>query len=110
MPTARTVNEKSPLHMTVGFKDEDGNPLVPTTAEWRLDDRETDTQIVDWTNMPTPAASMAVVIPGAEHVIVDEDKVREKRTFGIRANGGLAAEAFQEYHYHVLNIYGTSGA
>lgn len=110
MPTARTVNEKSPLYMTVGFQDENGDPLIPTTAEWRLDDRETDAEIVGWTNMPTPAASMSVLIPAANHTIVDEEKVREKRTFGIRSNGGLAAEAHQEYHYHVLNLYAPSGA
>ena len=96
--------------MTINFKDENGDPLAPTTAEWRLDDSEMETAIVAWTNMPTPAASMSVIIPGTNNVIVDDTSIREERVFSIRANSGLPAEAHQEFMYHVLNLYAPSGA
>jgi len=106
---AKTVNEKSPLFMTVEFKDETGSPLIPTTVEWRLDDKETNTEIVDWTNLPSPAATMTVIIPATNNEIVNEAKVREERMFGVRANVGMGAEAHAEFQYHVLNLTGPSG-
>ena len=104
----RTVNEKSPLYMTMVFKDEIGDPLIPTTVEWRLDDHK-GTEIVAWTIMPGPAASMSVIIPGSNNLIQDEASVKESRTFGIRVNDSLASEAHGELKYDVLNLIGPSG-
>ena len=107
----RTVNEKSPMFMTLVFTDEAGDPLVPTTAEWRLDNKETDpvTEIVAWTTMPAPASTMTVTISGANNAINDETKVREERAFGVRVDDGLAGEAHSEFQYHIINLTGPSG-
>jgi len=99
------VNEKSPLYLTFTFKDEVGAPLVPTTVEWRLDNVETGTQVVDWTNIGSPASSMAHTIPGTNNTIVNTLNVREERAFGLRLNAGLPAEAHQEFKYHVINLF-----
>ena len=107
---ARTVNEKSPLYMTVTFTDEVGDPLIPQTVDWRLDDHETGAEIVAWTPLGGVAATMNLTIPSTYNVIEDETSIREQRTFGIRANDGLAAEAHEEFHYHVLNLHGPSGS
>ena len=106
---ARTVNERSPLYMTVVFKDENDTPLIPTTVEWRLDDLELDQEIVGWTALGSPAASMSVIIPAGNNIIVNETKVREARMFGIRINQGLSSEANAEFKYHVLNLNSTAG-
>ena len=106
---SNTVNEKSPLFMTVSFKDEVGDPLVPTTVEWRLDDLETTQEVVGWTNLPGPTADMNVTIPASNHVIINDGSVREERVFGVRINVGLGAEAHQEFRYHVLNLFAPSG-
>ena len=107
---ARTVNEKSPLFMAIVFKDENGAALVPSTVEWRLDDLELGAEIVAWTLLPSPASIMSVIIPSSNNVINDETMVRERRAFGIRVNSTLAAEAHEEFQYHVLNLTGPSGA
>jgi len=106
---ATTVNEKSPLYLTVKFKDEFDAPLIPTTIEWRLDDKEIDAEIVGWTILGSPAATMNVTVPATNNEIVNEDKVREERMFGIRVNVGLGAEAHAEFQYHVLNLTGPTG-
>jgi len=106
---ANTVKEKSPLFMLLGFKDELGAPLIPNTVEWRLDDRELDSEIVPWTALPTPAANMTMIIPGTNNTIVTETNIRERRTFGLRLNSGLPAEAHDQFHYHVLNLFGPKG-
>ena len=108
-----TVNEKSPLCMTMTFKDEDAAPLVPATAEWRLDDVDdidNAIEIVDWTALTGMASTMKVTIPSTNNVIVNEENVREARMFGVRINVGLDSEAHQQYKYHVLNLRGPSGA
>lgn len=107
---ADTVNEKSPLYMTMVFTDENDAPFVPTTIEWRLDDREDDSEIVAWTALGSPASTMNVTIPASNNIIVTETKTRERRSFGIRIDDGLLAEAHAEFHYHVLNLLGASGA
>lgn len=106
---ARTVNERSPLYMTVAFTDENGDPLVPSSVEWRLDDLELETTIVDWTNLPAPSSTMSVVIGATKNTIVDEDNVREERMFGVRVDNGLDTEAHAEYKYHVINLRGPLG-
>ncbi len=102
-----TVNELSSLCMSLSFKDEAGDPLIPSTVSWRLDDKETDTEIVGWTSLPSPAAEMSVVIPGSDNQIVDESKKRERRTFGVRVDNTLEGEGYGEIHYHVINMFGT---
>jgi len=105
---ARTVKEKSPLYMTITLKDENDDPLVPATFEWRLDDAELDTEIVAWTNVPGPAATVIVVIAGTNHIIGDNTHVKESRMFGVRVNASLASEAHNQYKYDVLNVLGAT--
>ena len=107
--TMLTVNEKSPLRMTLIFTDFDGAPLIPTTVEWRLDDLTNDTEVVAWTNIPGPASTMTVVIPGANNIIGDETHVKEVQLFGVRADDGLIGEAHSEYSYNVANLSGPTG-
>lgn len=106
---ARTVKEKSPLHMTVTFTDENGDPLIPQTVDWRLDNHDTDAEIVPWTALGGISSSMVVVIPATNNVIEDESNVREERSFGIRVNSGQGSEAHDEFHYHIINLHGPSG-
>ncbi len=107
----QTVNEKSPLYMKMEFTDENGDDLIPTTVEWRLDDMEEDppTEIVAWTNIPSPAATVNVTIPGSNNLIADNTKSREEQMFGIRVDDSLASEGHQEFQYYVLNLTGPSG-
>ena len=106
---ANTVNEKSPLYMNLVFKDESGVALIPTTVEWRLDNSKTGVQIVAWTALVSPAATMSMVISGANNLITDETHTKEGRIFGVRVDDGLATEAHQELKYHVLNLSGPTG-
>ncbi len=103
------VNEKSPLRMTMVFTDFDGDPLVPTTVEWRLDDKTNDAQVVPWTVLASPADTMTVVIPADNNIIADEVNVKELQIFGVRVDDGLAGEAHTEYAYNVLNLSGPTG-
>ncbi len=105
-----SVNEKSPLFMTVVFTDQNGDPLVPTTVEWRLDDKTKGVEVRDWTNMPSPASTMTVTIPGSDNTIDDEAHVSEVMAFGIRVDSTLPGEAHTEFQYNLINLTGPTGA
>ncbi len=106
-----SVNEKSPVFMTLTFKDENGADLVPTTVDWRLDDivDGIKTEIVAWTSLSSPASTMNVTVPGSDNDITDETHVSERKAFGVRVDDGLAAEGYAESQYNVLNLHGPSG-
>ena len=104
-----SVNEKSPLFMTMVFKDELGAALVPTTVEWRLDDKTNGTEVVAWTSIASPASTMTFTIPPDNNAIEDETNVSETQIFGIRVDDGLASEAHEEFEYSVLNLTGPTG-
>lgn len=107
---SQIVNEKSPLFMTMIFKDEFKAPLIPATLEWRLDDMETDppTEVVPWTSIPSPAATTLFTIPGSKNLIGDPKNIQEGKMFGLRVNDTLTNEAHAQFAYHVLNITGPS--
>lgn len=107
---ARTVNEKSPIIFTVVLTDEEGAPLVPSTAEWRVDDVLSSTEVVGWTNIPGPTDTLIVTVAGEYNMIIDEENTREGRVFGIRINDGLEGEAHDEYKFHVLNLFAPESA
>lgn len=105
-----SVNEKSPVFMTLEFKDENGDPLIPTTVDWRLDDKTKGVEVVGWTSLPSPAATMTFTIPGSDNTIDDEVNVAEVMTVGIRVDNGLAGEGYSELQYTLINLTGPTGA
>lgn len=104
-----SVNEKSPIYFTITFKDEVGDPLIPSTVEWRLDDRTNHVELVAWTSIPAPASTMNFTVAGENNVISDEDNVREEQIFGIRVDNTLPGEGHQEFTYRVVNLRGPTG-
>ncbi len=95
--------------MTMVFRDFDEVLLVPTTVEWRLDDKTNGTEVVPWTSLPSPASTMTVTIPGSDNVIDNETHVVEVQLFGVRVDDGLAGEAHSEFEYAVANLSGPTG-
>ena len=106
---SNVVNEKSPLFLTIVFKDENDAPVTPVSADWRLDDREDDTEIVGWTSLGATASTMSHVIEAQYNAISNETKTQERRTFTVRMDVGLSTEAHQWLHYEVLNGFGPTG-
>ncbi len=92
--------------MTMVFTDEDNLPLVPSTVDWRLDDKTNDVEVVAWTSLAGPASTMVITVPGSNNLIDDEEHVVEKHTFGVRVDDGLVGEAYAELTYNVANLSG----
>lgn len=98
-----TVNKNSPLYMEASFKNEQGANTVPTTAQWRVYNPETEEVVVDWQDIPAMASSVDFVVPGEHHTIVDDHKTREVRELQFRIDVGLATEAYESMDYTILN-------
>lgn len=96
--------------MTIVFTDEDGDPLTPSTVDWRLDDKTKGVQVRDWTSLSSPAATMTMTIPGTDNTIDDETHVAEVMAFGIRVDATLPGEAHTEFQYNLINLTGPTGA
>lgn len=96
--------------MTMVFKDEDDAPLIPSTVDWRLDDKTNNEEIQPWTSLPAPASTMTFSVAGDKNVINDETNVKEMHVFGIRVDEGLPGEAYSELLYNVVNLIGPVGA
>ncbi len=106
--TILTVNEKSPIRMTMVFTDFDGSPLIPNTVEWRLDDLTNGAEVVAWTALGGPASTMTVTVPGDNNIIDDETHVKEVHLFGVRVDDGLPGEGHSEFSYNVANLSGPT--
>jgi len=101
------VNENSTLFLTFTFTDEVGDPVVPTSIDWRvdnIDDPHNPVQILDWAVVGVPAASVGIQVPAAQNGITDQTNVLEKRVVTVRMNDGLSSEAHDSKNYLIKNL------
>ena len=91
------------------FTDELGDPLIPATVDYRIDDMTNSTEVVPWTALPSPAATMTFTISGDRNTIEKEKHVKEVQIFGVRVDDGLSGEGHSELIYNVVNLTGPTG-
>lgn len=106
-----TINENSALFATITFTDENGDSIVPNTIDWRVEDltadRHNPIEIIAWTPVGVPAASVDVQIPSSSNATTDTDKNVSLRVIRVRMNDGLATEAHQQKYYRIKNLTGA---
>jgi hypothetical protein len=78
------TNEKSTLVITVTFKDENNELVIPTSAEYRIDDVNSGNMIRDWTPMPSLASSVDIVISASESSIIASKRIYEDKELTVR--------------------------
>lgn len=103
----QVIKEGSANFLTITFKNEDDTLIVPTTVDWRIDNKTAGVEILDWASL-TPASSILQTISGLLNVLTSQDSVHELFVVTIRADDGLATQAFQSHHYRVKNLYGQT--
>ncbi len=102
-----SINEQSALFLTFTFTDENGAPLIPTSADWRLDDLTNDVEVVPWTSL-TPASTIQVTVSAQDNLIATQTNVHEKRVATVRMNEGLSTEANERKFYRIKNLKGVT--
>ena len=103
-------NERSSVVVTASFVDEDGSPVAPDSADYRIDDKASRTTILDWTTITSPSDEEEVLITADQNRIIKPRKAFEIRTITFRWQwtGTLGLmENKSQYEYRVNNLYGV---
>lgn len=103
------VNERSTSFITVAFTDEDGNPVTPDAATYRLDNISRPiTAILPATAFPSLAASVDIEITSDQNQIYRNRNVFEVREMTVEFDyDGSTKHGTAKYRYKVLNLYGV---
>ena len=100
-------NERSSVTVTVTFTDEDGAPVTPSSATWRIDDEASKTNILPATSISPLATSVELEITDEQNAIIKSRKDFEIRTVTVEFDYGADKHGTAEYKYKLLNLYGV---
>jgi hypothetical protein len=105
-----SFNERSSFPIAVSFLDENNDPVVPTSATYRIDDEASKTAILPVTDFPSLATSVDLWLTADQNFIVKSRSKFEIRTVTVQyeyesENGPTPATA--QYRYKLLNLYGV---
>lgn len=104
-PNPRSVNEGSHLSFTARFYDADGTAAAPTSVRYKVEDIETEENMVSWTTA-SAATAVSFTIPASANVIEDESNRRERRLLTVEANQGTDTAYSASTYYDVINVLG----
>jgi hypothetical protein len=102
------VNERTTMLLTVAFFDDDGVAVAPTTASYRIDNRNSGTEIVDDTAIATPGTTEEIEITSAQNRILNAANKEEIRVVTVDFTYGSSRRGTVEYFYKVKNLFGIT--
>lgn len=105
-----SVNERTAFPLAVSFLDEDGLPVTPTSATYRIDDEANKTNIQPATAFPSLSTTVDLWITGDQNFIIKPRAKFEIRTVTVSYvyesdDGPTPANA--QYKYKLVNLYGV---
>jgi hypothetical protein len=94
------TNEKTTLLITVTFRDESRELIVPSTVEYRIDDIHSKTMIRNWTSLTPTDSTMDIEVTDEENALISSKRTYEDRMLTVRftypeGKGGLAQQIFR---------------
>lgn len=99
------INEKSTLVLRLGFKDGSAQAVVPTAGRYRIDDVNSDSQILDWTDFTPSASTHDLTITSAQNAIISNALESEKKLVTVDVTYGTDGKKITgEYIYIVKNL------
>jgi hypothetical protein len=78
------VNERAACIFTASFFTDAYVAATPTSARYRIDNPDSNTEIVGWTTL-TPATSNTITVTGAQNAIVCDTSREERRQLTVEA-------------------------
>jgi hypothetical protein len=105
------INERSSSFITVSFLDEDGTPVVPDAATYRIDVPIARTVILSATAFPSLSTAVDLEIESSENRMVNQRQPSEVHEvtveFDYTAVSGTK-HGTARYRYRVINLYGVT--
>jgi hypothetical protein len=101
------VNERSAWPVTAAFTDDNGEPVTPTGATYRVDDEASRTNIVPVTSISPLSSSVDIVVTSDQNFIIRRRKKYEVRTVTVEFDYSSShgpAHATGQYKYKLLNL------
>lgn len=82
------ANENSTSYIDVEFRDKDDVLQAPTSARYRIDCLTNDSQVLDWTSIPSPTSQETITISKTHNAIINAVNAFERRIVTIEATYG----------------------
>ena len=99
------VSEGNTYIITCTFTDENGLAIVPTAARYRLDDKKSQQEILDWTAFVPTASTHDLTITATQNAIINTDLAKETKILTVEITYGTDSKlATNEYQYDVVNL------
>jgi hypothetical protein len=102
--------ERATWPVTVSFFDENDDPVTPTAATYRVDDKLNRTSIVPLTALSGLSTTKVIVITSDQNYVIKSRSGYEVRTltveFDYESDNG-PAHGTAEYRYKLVNLYGV---
>ena len=99
----KKVNEQTTVVIDIDFYDEDGEPDIPTTGHYRLDDKITGDAIIASTAMTIVDYTYRITIPSASVTIRDTNNESEVKVLTVDwTDGGYVGRSVIEFE--VVNL------
>jgi hypothetical protein len=108
------VNERSTWFTTVSFTDENGDPVVPATATYRIDDVGSGQQVRDTTDIDPLETESQIMWEPSDTEILDEANAYETRrmtvswTYTTAASPSVDGVGNAEYLLNIINLRGVT--
>lgn len=97
------VNERTTKYLELAFTDKNGDPVVPSTLNYRIDCLTSGEAVVDDTSVAT-AASVEIEITAAQNAMRNQGNATETRRITLKATYGGGGELNQQIDYQVVNL------
>jgi hypothetical protein len=103
-----SFNERSTVVLTVAFLDDEGEPVTPTAATYRVDDKANRRNIVPPTSVGSLSSSVDIEITSDQNFIIRSRRDYEIRTVTVEFDyDGGTKHGTAEYNYKLVNLYGV---
>lgn len=104
---ASRVNESSAATFTANFYNDSWTATAPISARYRIDNPDTNAEILDWTTL-TPATSNSITVTGAQNAIVYDCSSEERRQLTVQGDTGLSTQYQVTKDWWIKNLAGQT--
>jgi len=102
-----SYNERATVIVTAVFTDDDGNPVTPDSATYRIDDKASRTNILPATAITPLSTSVDIEITSEQNAIIKRRKASEIRTVTVEFDYDTNKHGTGQYEYKLVNLYGV---
>ena len=100
------VNDGSTAFLTITFKDKNGDPIVPDSAEYRIDDVDSGNSVKGVTAFSPTLSTHELEITKDENEMVNDDRAFERRRVTVRwLYDGGNSRGVAVFVYEVKNVW-----